>query len=171
MVSDRTRNSVWQSYLDVSRLGVYYEALANRYRWYYISLRVALLLSVIGSVASPLTPLNHPVATTALVIVTVILVAVDYALDFAKKSAVLQEVSLQVRGLEADWEALWLSVDDEDADESKTRRKNRALNDRLLKVTGRSITEGILINNKLNQKSMETANAIINDKYQYAHEE
>lgn len=110
MVSDRTRNAVWQNYLDVSRLGMYYETLANRYRWYYISLRVALLLSVIGSVASPLTPLNHPAATTALVIVTIILVAMDYALDLAKKSAVLQEVSIQVKGLESDWEMLWLAL-------------------------------------------------------------
>ena len=171
MVSDSTRDSVWQNGLDVSRLGYYYEALTNRYRRYYIWLRFALLVSVIASVGSQYTPLNHPLVTTILVIAAVILVAMDYALDLAKKSAVLQEICIQVKKLEADWEMLWLGVDDEDANDSETRQKNRALYERLLEVTGRSVAEGILIDNKLNQKSLKTANSIIKDKYGYAHGE
>ena len=171
MVSEPTRDAVWQNYLDVSRLGYYYETLANRYRRYYIWLRFALLVSVIASVGSQYTPINHPIATTFLVIATVMLVAVDYALDLAKKSAVLQEIYLQVKGLEADWEMLWLEIEDEDADDVETRQKNRALYRRLLQVTGRSVAEGILIDDKLNQESLKTANKIIEDKYGYAHGE
>lgn len=171
MVSEPTRDAVWQNCLDVSRLGYYYETLSNRYRRYYIWLRFALLVSVIASVGSQYTPINHPIATTLLVIVAVMLVAVDYALDLAKKSAVLQEIYLQVKGLEADWEMLWLEIEDEDADDSETRRENRALYRRLLRVTGRSVAEGILIDDKLNRESLKTANKIIEDKYGYAHGE
>ena len=171
MVSEPTRDAVWQNYLDVSRLGYYYETLANRYRRYYIWLRFALLVSVIASVGSQYTPINHPIATTFLVIATVMLVAVDYALDLAKKSAVLQEIYLQVKGLEADWEMLWLEIEDEDADDVETRQRNRALYRRLLQVTGRSVAEGILIDDKLNRESLKTANKIIEDKYGYAHGE
>ena len=171
MVSEPTRDAVWQNCLDVSRLGYYYETLSNRYRRYYIWLRFALLVSVIASVGSQYTPISHPIATTLLVIATVMLVAVDYALDLAKKSAVLQEIYLQVKGLEADWEMLWLEIEDEDADDSETRRENRALYRRLLRVTGRSVAEGILIDDKLNRESLKTANKIIEDKYGYAHGE
>ena len=171
MVSQRTRNVVWQSYLDVSRLGLYYEELTNRYRRYYLSLRVALLLSVIGSVASPFTPLSHPVATTVLVIATVALIAADYALDLAKKNAVLHHINVDVARLEARWEALWLRIDDADADESDIRAENRSLQDRLLDSTKRGWEEGISTDYKLNQKCAETAYEIVKGRYLYAHEE
>ena len=169
MVSEHMRNAVWQNYLDASRLGYYYEALTNRYRGYYIGLRLALLISVIASVGTQYTPVSHPVITALLVIATVALVSVDYALDLAKKSAVLQEVCIQVRSLEADWEMLWLGIEDENANDVETRQKNRALYERLLEATGRSLAEGILIDYKLNRKSTKTANAVIEGKYGYAH--
>ena len=171
MVSQRTRNVVWQSYLDVSRLGLYYETLANRYRRYYLSLRAALLLSVIGSVASPFTPLNHPAATTVLVIATVVLVAADYALDLAKKNAVLHHINMDVMRLEASWEALWLRVDDADADEADIRAENRSLQSRLMDATKRCGEEGISTDYKLNQKCAETAYEVVKGRYLYAHEE
>lgn len=171
MVSQRTRNAVWQNYLDVARLGLYYEALADRYRRRYIFLRVALLLSVLGSVASPLTPLSHPVVTTALVIATVALVAADYALDFAKKSAVLHQINVEVLRLEGEWEGLWLSVDDDTADELEVRAENRNLESRVLDATKRCGDEGIPIDNKLNQKCMETAYEVAEGRFQYAHGE
>ena len=171
MVSEHMRNAVWQNYLDVARLGYYYEAMTNRYRRYYIGLRFALLVLVIASVGTQYTPVSHPIITALLVVATVALVSADYALDLAKKSAVLQEICIRVRGLEADWEMLWLGIEDENTNDVETRQKNRALYERLLEVTGRSLAEGILINDKLNRKSTITANAVIQDKYGYAHGE
>lgn len=169
MVSQRTRNVVWQGYLDVSRLGMYYEALANRYRWYYISQRAALLISVFCSVASTFAPLNYPpLVTFALVALTVILVAVDYTLDIAKKNAVLHQINVDVERLETRWEALWLRIDDADADESVIRAENVSLQESLTDTTKRCGEEGIPVSNKLNQKCMENAYEIIKSRYQYA---
>ena len=171
MVSQRTRNVVWQSYLDVSRLGLYYETLANRYRRYYLLLRVALLFSVIGSVASPFMPLIHPAATFILVAATVILVAVDYALDFAKKSAVLHQINVQVGRLETEWKMLWIRVDDDDSADSNIRSRNLQLEERLMEVVRRCGEEGIATNYKLDRKCMEMAYDVIEEKTKHARQE
>ena len=171
MVSQRTRNAVWQSYLDVSRLGLYYEELANRYRRYYVVLRVALLLSVIGSVASPFTPLSHPAATTFLVIATVVLVAADYALDLAKKSVVLHQINVQVGRLENEWKMLWIRVDDADSADSNIRLDNFRLEERLMEATRRCGEEGIATNYKLDRKCMEMAYDVIEEKTKHSRQE
>jgi hypothetical protein len=173
MVSQSTRNAVWQSYLDVARLGRYYEALADRYQWYYRSVRFLLLFAVIVTVAIP-SYLSQPsslIFGAVAVLLTAILVAVDYVGDFAKKSAVLHGISVQVNRLESDWEMLWLEIDDADTEDSEVRKKNRDCQRILMEVTERAGEEGITIDDKLNQRCMETAYAIMGDRYRYAHEE
>lgn len=170
MVSQSTRNAVWQSYLDVARNGRYYEALADRYQWYYRSVRFLLLLAVIVTVAVP-SYLSQPASLifgAVAVLLTAILVAVDYVGDFAKKSAVLHGISVQVNRLESDWEILWLEIDDVDAVDSEMRQRNRDYQRLLNEVTERAGEEGITIDNKLNQKCMETAYEIMEDRYRYA---
>ncbi len=174
MVSQSIRNTVWQDYLDVDRLGRYYEALADRYQWYYRSVRFLLLVMVIVSVAFPYTSLPQPISWIVgamLVILTAILVAVDYVGDFSKKSAVLHGISIQVKRLELEWEALWLEIDDANAEDSEIRRRNSECQLRLIEATARSGEEGITINSKLNQKCMETAYAIMEDRYRHAYGE
>ena len=150
---------------------MYYEALANRYRWYYISLRVALLVSVFGSVASTFAPLDYLPATLILVAATVILVAVDYALDFAKKSAVLHQVSVQVGLLETEWKMLWIRVDDDDSADSNIRSRSLQLEERLMEATRRCGEEGIATNYKLDRKCMEMAYDVIEEKTKHARQE
>ena len=174
MASQSTRNAVWQSYLDVARNNRYYEALANRYHWYYRSVRFTLLFMVIVSVAIPYTSLPDPASWILGVIsvcITAILVAVDYVGDFAKKSAVLHSISVEVSRLESDWEILWLQMDESDAVDSELRQKNNEYQRRLITVEKRAGEEGITINHKLNQKCMETTYAIMEDRYRYAYGE
>lgn len=173
MVSHSTRNAVWQSYLDVARLGRYYEALADRYQWYYRTVRFFLLFAVIVTVAVP-SYLSQPASLifgAVAVLLTAILVAVDYVGDFAKKSAVLHGISVQVNRLESDWEMLWLEIDDAEADDAEMRERNRDCQRTLMEVTERAGEEGITIDDKLNQRCMETAYEIMGDRYRYAHEE
>ena len=174
MVSQSTRNTVWQSYLDVARNSRYYEALANRYQWYYRSVRFLLLFAVIITVAVP-SYLSQPASLifgAVAVVLTAILVAVDYVGDFAKKSAVLHGISTEVSHLESDWEMLWLEiVDESDAVDSEMRRRNRGYQRLLMRVEERAGEEGITIDNKLNQKCMEMTYAIMEDRYRYAYGE
>ena len=173
MVSQSTRNAVWQSYLDVARNSRYYEALANRYQWHYRSVRFLLLFAVIVTVAVP-SYLSQPASLifgAVAVLLTAILVAVDYVGDFAKKSAVLHGISVEVNRLESDWEMLWLEIDDSDAVDSEIRQRNRECQRLLMQVEKRAGEEGITIDAKLNQKCMETAYAIMEDRYRYAYGE
>lgn len=174
MVSQPTRNAVWQDYLDIARLGRYYEALADRYQWYYRSVRFLLLAMVIVSVAFPYTSLPQPaswIVGAILILLTAILVAVDYVGDFARKGTVLHGISIQVKHLELEWQTLWLEIDDADAQDSEIRRRNSDCQRRLIEATARSGEEGITINSKLNQKCMETAYAIMEDRYRHAYGE
>ena len=52
MVSEQTRNDIWQGLLDAARLDRYYEALAERYRQRHLALRILLLLAAIGGMVS-----------------------------------------------------------------------------------------------------------------------
>lgn len=170
MVSDATRNTVWQSYLDVVRLSYYYDAMANRYQRFYLATRFGMLFFVIMSVASPFAPFSQPtdiIVTISLIVVTAILVAVDYVGDFAKKAAVLHGIAGQVKRLESEWQTLWLGIDDADAENGTTRHKNVELQHRLTEATEQAGSAGITTNNKLNQKCMETAYAIVEDKHRY----
>lgn len=167
MVSDATRNAVWQSYLDVVRLTYYYEVLSNRYQKYYLTIRFAMLFFVIATVASPFISLPQPVTPIVLVIITAFIVALDYVGDFARKAALLHGISGQVRRLNSQWELLWLSIDDTGAEDEVTRQKNTGLQRLLMEATDRAGEAGITTNNKLNQECMETAYAIVEDRHRY----
>ena len=170
MVSDATRNAVWQSYLDVVRLVYYYEALADKYQRLYFWIRFGMLFFVIASVASPFAPFPQPIGvivTVALIMVTATLVAADYVGDFAKKAALLHGIAGQVNRLGSEWRALWLVIDDADSEDGMARRKNEDLQSRLTETTEQAREAGITINDKLNQECVETAYAIVEDRHRY----
>ena len=153
MVSHKTRNLVWQSCFDVFRLGLYYEARANRYQRRCISLRTALLIAALGCAASPFAPISHPAATIALAIATAVLALADYALDLAKKSAALRQINIDVRRLEADWNRLRIRMDDENADDAEIRAEDRRLKSRLMDATQRRGEKSFVADNRLNRWS------------------
>ena len=152
MVSQRTRNAVWQNCLDVSLVGLHCEALANRCMRRRDFLRAALLVAVIGVAASLFTPLNHPAATTVLAVAAAVLAIADYALNLAKKSEVLHQVSVDVARLEAEWNDLRVRMDDEDADDLEVRSEDRRLKGRLMDAGKRLREEGVAANDSLNRK-------------------
>ena len=152
MVSQRTRNVVWQSYLDVSLVGMHYETLASRCMRRRDFLRVATLVAVIGSAASPFMPLNHPAATAVLAIAAAVLALADYALNLAKKSAVLHQSSVDVARLEAEWNNLRVRMDDDDADDLEIRSEDRRLKGRLMDAAKRLREAGIAANDNPNRK-------------------
>ena len=173
MVSEPIQRSVWEGFLDVARLSRYYEALADRYQKFYVCIRVALLISVFASVASPIvfqTERFSWIAVAITVIVTAFLAAADYVGDFAKKSAVLHGISVQVKRLEIEWELLWYETGTADAVESEMLKKNMDHQFRLLEITERFGGEGIFIDGDLNLRCMEEAYKIMEERYSYVSE-
>ena len=129
------------------------EALASRCMRRRDFLRVALLVAVIGSAASLFTPMNHPVATTILAVAAAVLALADYALNLAKKSAVLHQVSVDVARLEAEWNDLRVHMDADDADDLEVRSEDRRLKSRLMDAAKRLREAGIAANDNPNRKS------------------
>ena len=156
MVSQRTRNAVWQNYLDVSGLRSRYGTLANRYLWYSVSLRVALLIAVLGCAASLLAPMSHPAATIALAIAAVVLALADFALNLARKSEVLRQINADLVRLESDWIKLLIRIGDEDADELEFRSENRRLKNRLIDATTRRGERSVAADRSLNRGAYPT---------------
>ncbi len=164
MVTDRTRNEVWQEYYDIARLCRYYEALHSRYLQHHLVLRVVLLVSMMSGIGSMLKLLPDSVQLVATVVVAGLIVW-EFAGNHAKKAAVAHVIFLQCSDLEAKWRDLWLSVDDEDANDATIRRENANLSRRSLEVTGSAGNADIGVNNKLNEESTKNASTTMAQRY------
>ena len=102
MVTEQTRNYVWQELLDAARLVRYYEALSDRHRRNHSRVRFLLLAAATGSIAAllDLIPESTQLFTSAWV---ALLVAWDFVSDYAKKAAVLHTISLECSALEIEF--------------------------------------------------------------------
>ena len=90
-----------------------------------------------------------------------ILVAWDFVADYAKKAAIVHTISLECSALESDWRELWHEVNDWEADDAQVRDKMRALNRKVLEVTGRAGTADIREDERLNEKCAESAYKVV----------
>ena len=123
MVSDQTRNEVWQNLLDVSRLVRYYDALSAVHRRNHAIIRFVLLAAAAGGIAS-LLDLLPPIAQLAASGFIALVVAWDFASDYARKAAVLHTISLECGLLEIEWRDLWNDANNPDASDDEVRERN-----------------------------------------------
>ena len=84
MVTEQTRNAVWQELLDVARLVRYYEALSDRHRRNHIIVRFLLLVAAASGIAALLDQLPAIAQLIAGGLIAV-LVVWDFVSDYAKK--------------------------------------------------------------------------------------
>ena len=164
MVSDQTRNAVWQEILDVARLVRYYEALADRHRFRHSMIRFLLLAAAAGGIAA-LLELLPPVAQLVAGGLVALLVVWDFISNYAKKAAVLHAISLECSYLENEWRELWLDINNGTTDEDDARNRNNRLARRIADVTGWAGHADIRENRKLNEKCEEAAYRVVVDQY------
>ena len=137
MVSESTRHDIWRELLDVERLARYYEALAEKHRRRHLVLRILLLLAATSGIASfleALPPVAQLIAQLVGSVAIAILVVLDFALNEARKTAVLNLIKIECRSLGNEWKSLWAKIEyigDDDA-----RSENERLARRLAEVTG-----------------------------------
>ena len=164
MVTEQTRNYVWQELLDAARLVRYYEALSDRHRRNHSRVRFLLLAAATGSIAAllDLIPEITQLFTSAGV---ALLVAWDFVSDYAKKAAVLHTISLECSALEIEFQGLWLETDNPKASDNEIRSKGKQLERRMLEVTGWAGNADVREDSKLNEKCEVIANQIMVDKY------
>lgn len=156
MVSQKTRNVIWRNYVDASQLRSRYAALANRCGRYSASLRAALLIAVLGCAASLVAPISHPAAAIALATAAAILGIADFALNLAKRSEVLRQISVDVGRLEVEWRKLVFRIDRDGADDSEFRSEDSRLKSRLLDATNRCCENAVVADGNPNQWAYPT---------------
>ena len=166
MVTNETRNAIWQELLDVARLVRYYEAMSDRYRRNHSIIRIILFLAASGEVIILLKLFPENVQSYAVSLIAgliAIIVAVDFVCDYAKKAAVLQTISMECSRVEVEWKALWDEIsilDDNDA-----LQRNSQLARRISEITGWAGQASINEDIKLNQECTTAAYKVMKDKY------
>lgn len=162
MVSEQTRNDIWQDMLDVARLVRYYEALAERHLRRHLLLRIFLLLAAASGIASLVELLPEYFQLLAGVGITV-LVALDFALNYARKAAVLNLISMECTALENKWMDLWAKLGRLDEDEAL--RETYRLSRQLAEVTGWAGHAEIREDRALNERCEEVAFDAVASRY------
>lgn len=166
MVTDQTRNDVWQELLDAARLVRYYETLSDRYRRRHQGVRVVLLLAASSAIIALLAlfPENLQqwvqLIAGALIASTVIW---DFVFDYARKAAVLHTLSMECGMVEIELKALWDKMENIGDDEAQ--RSNTHLARRMADVTGRAGQADIQEDLELNHKCAEAAYRVMEDQY------
>ena len=162
MVTEQTRNAVWQELLDVARLVRYYEALSDQHRRNHLIVRFLLLAAVAGGIAALLDLLPAMAQLVAGGLIA-LLVAWDFVSDYAKKAAILHAISIECSAMEIEWQALWLEL--ETISDAEARRENTRLSRRIVDVTGWAGQADIREDRKLNEECEKTAYRVVTDRY------
>lgn len=162
MVSEQTRHDVWQELLDAERLVRYYEVLAKRHRRWHLAIRFSLLLAATSGVASLLKVLPQSVQLVAGLALTV-LVALDFALNAAGKTAVLNLIKIECRALGNEWKNLWAGLEHISDDEA--RRENERLAQKLAEVTGWAGQAEVGDDDALNEQCERVAYKVMSEDY------
>ena len=162
MVSDQTRNDIWQELLDSDRLVRYYEALANHYQRKHSLTLLLLGMGAASSFAAILDLFPDIVQLIASALVGIVAVWMFIA-DYAKKAAVAHDIGFQCRRLDVGWKELWAAV--ERIDEAEARRRLGDLSNQINIATRRSSDAGIVDNRRLNEKSEALAVKTVQQRY------
>lgn len=164
MVSETTRNEVWQSLLDVARLIRYYDAYANRRRLYHFILRGLLLFAAAGGVANMLAVFPDFVVPAVSAAIAV-LVVVDFACNYARQAAVLHAIGRECGKLEVEWKNLWANMNAGSVSDKKAMSINQELARQLLEATLWAGDADIREDRKLNEKCAEDAYKVMVEHY------
>ena len=166
MAGERIRHDVWRELLDAERLTRYYEALAEKHRRRHLTIRVFLLLAAIGGMASFLEifpDFFREVAGLIAGLAVAVLVALDFAFNEARKTAVLSLIKIECRALGNEWKGLWANL--EHADDDDARRENERLARRLAEVTGWAGHAEVGDDDALNEESERIAYKTMREDY------
>ena len=162
MVSDQTRNDIWQDLLDSDRLVRYYEALANHYRRKHSFTLLLLAAGAASPVAAVLNLFPDIVQLIANALVGLVAAWVFIA-DYAKRAAIAHTISLQCNHLDVEYKTLWTGV--EHLDEAEARQRLSVLAHKMNDTTQRSGDAGIVDNRRLNEKSEAVAFKTVRERY------
>lgn len=165
--SPRTRNEVWQGYLDADRLSRYYYRLAGRYESISKWIQFAMAFAALGGIArlTGMLPAGWTWLSDAAALAMLALVVWNLIAGYPRKAAVLHAISFQCAEYERQWRALWNEVDVEGADEWAILARAQDLGAGMLKTTSAATDVGVKEHSKLNERAAAEAYRAISDRY------
>lgn len=161
MPSDQTRAMVWHGLLEISRGERYFGTLAARYRRRAVLVRIVLGLAATGVLVSLLAALPNEVGIGISIAIAGVAIT-DLALDFSRRSALLDMMSRDLSLLGSEYRKLWEDTYAARVDDAEALRQLRTLSPRLQAVTGRLI---LGTDDKLNKRCAEAAYKVEKDRY------
>ena len=174
MVTDQTRNAIWQDLWDAERYFRYYGALSDLYSRRHKITRFATLASILVEATVSVSYVSIGVegiwatifltSIVALGIVIAFLVAWDAVSNYAEDAAALSWVSVDCASLNMQWADLWLDVESYAIDEQQARSRRRELLQKSNTITARI---DVSLDEKANEASAEDAEKVLRDKYAY----
>ena len=168
MVSELTRNMVWQEILDVERLSRYYDRLSDKYRTKHWIVRFLILISAASGVVNLQNLLFEDWQDTGAVFFDAsiaILVAWDFMANYGKKSETLNAISFECHQLWTDWNQLWTELHDDGVSETEIRDRDKRLADRLSMITNWSGLVDIPQDVGLNEECEKEAYEIVRGRF------
>ena len=164
MVTDSTRNAVWQEMLDAARLVRYYDSMASRQHRLYRGVRLVLLASATAGIAAGMNALPESFRVVSGAIIG-ILVAWDFLADHANKAAVLGSIRRECNEAEVELAALGGEIQTDSVDDSDARRMHSDLARRMTRATDRAGSAHIPTDERLNVICEEAAFKALADRY------
>lgn len=172
MVTDHTRNAIWQDLWDAERYYRYYSSLSDSYRRRHRLTRFATLASVLVEATLSVSYISTGVAgfwatvilslIVALGIAIAILVAWDATSNYAGDAVALSWVSVDCMSLNAQWTDLWLDIESFEIDEGEARSRQRELIRKFNTIAARIDVD---LDEKTNEVSAADAEKVLREKY------
>ena len=170
MVTESTRSAIWQDMLDSERYYRYYGQLADRYTKIHYAIRILLLVMVIAEATlSGFLLIGNEDWQTYIVwsivgcaVLLAIFIPVDVVFNFGQAATALGWISGDCSFLNLRYQHLWQDIESDIIDEYQARKSQRDLMLEYYILTSRF---SVLANRKINKKSQEDANRVLEDRY------
>lgn len=163
-ISNATRNDVWQKLLDAQRHVQYYQVMSGRHEKRHMAVRFVLLFAGAGSVVTVVQTVDARIQA-ALGIVIAVTVAWEFVANYARKAAILHAICTESCSIESELRDLWTDIQSGIKEEAEIRRAYKALAARLREVTGWAGQNGVVVDDKVNQRTTRTAYAVMEQQY------
>ena len=163
-VGESRRSEAWFDYLEAVRLERYYYRLYDRYQTLRQTVRLLIFLCVSGNAVGALQDAPAwfiwSVSTGA-----AILLAIDLLGNHARKAASSFAISQACGALSDDYSRLWQQIEEREIDERKVVSRLEELADGIRRTTGRAGDVDLRTNERLNERSAEEANQLLESCY------
>ena len=170
---EHIEQEVWEHLYDACRLSRYYAYLSDNYRKWHIGVRFFLFVSATAGVASFINVLDYPWQQPVQVLFGLVLaatLAIDFVLDWGRKSAILHAVSVHCGLLENDWEKLWADMRSMNMENAEIIARDRELSHTMVIVTSTIGFSDISEDHELNEQCLYEATEYLRSRYATAEE-